>query len=442
MAYDESIYRRRDTDGEDRFGAGPRDDRYGDGTSYRNEADDRYQTGRFLVDQPDDLDPVDAGYRAAAGPEDFDDPVAGERARDRMLVHLLWEVVLLVAVAVLAFLLHRDYPDALRGSGLNTLLVFGTALGLLALGAGLTLRANAPNLALGPVAVASALHFAENGDQGLVSAMLPATVVVVLLGLAVALLVLLLQVPAWAVSLAAALGAIVFIQQRVAPVNVQGDYDPRASATYLFGGFAALALLGGLLGTIRTVRRAIGRFRPVGDPAQRRGGLAAVAVTFALVSSMVFAMLAGVLLAANGNGTVRTSPGLEWTGLALGAALVAGTSAFGRRGGVFGTLFAVMALTLFITYADRREWHIAITAVAAVTVAGGLLVTRLVESYGRPRPASAVDDRWQREPVSASPSWTTPRTERTETWTSRLGDQPTENRVDPWDPDRWSGPAR
>jgi ribose/xylose/arabinose/galactoside ABC-type transport system permease subunit len=358
-------------------------------------------------------------------------------------VHFLWEVVLLLAVAVLAFLVHRDYPATLRDPALDTVLVSGAAIGLLALGAGLTLRAGVPNLAIGPVAIASALHFAENGDRGVVSAMAPAAVAAALLGLVVALLVVGFQLPGWAVSLAAALGAIVFIQQRVAPVDVQGDYDPTGSAPYLFGGVAALALLGGLLGAIRPIRRAVGRFRPVGDPARRRGGFAAVVVTLATVTSMIFAMLAGVLLAAGGNGPVRPTSGLEWTGLALGVALLAGTSAFGRRGGVFGTLLAVVLLTLFITYAAERELRIALAATAAVTLAGGLLVTWLIETYGRPRPVTEVDDAWRREPAEpAEPSWSTPRTERSESWSSSLPAQPSEHRVDPWDPDRWSGPAR
>ena len=58
-----------------------------------------------------------------------------------------------------------------------------TAIGLLALGAGLTLRAGVPNLALGPIAIAAGLHWAENGDKGLVSGAVPALVVAAVAGL-------------------------------------------------------------------------------------------------------------------------------------------------------------------------------------------------------------------------------------------------------------------
>src|SRR5215475_4427264 len=37
----------------------------------------------------------------------FDDPEDGEPGRDRMLVHGLWEVVLMLALAGLGFLLYR-----------------------------------------------------------------------------------------------------------------------------------------------------------------------------------------------------------------------------------------------------------------------------------------------------------------------------------------------
>ena len=56
-------------------------------------------------------------------------------------------------------------------------------------------------------------------------------------------------------------------------------------------------------------------------------------------------------MAAQSTGPIVPGTGLEWTGLAIGAALLAGTSAYGRRGGIFGTLLAVAGLTLFLDYA-------------------------------------------------------------------------------------------
>ncbi|AVT36303.1 ABC transporter permease [Plantactinospora sp. BB1] len=445
MAYDDSIYRRRDP-GADPVGTGAREDpRYGADPGY--DADPRtsssHVTGRFMGGEPavaTDPDPAEPTRRRNVPPAAlenvFDDPAHGEPGRDRIGVHLLWELVLLVVVAVLLFLCNRDYPDLLRGEQRESLLVFGTALGLLTLGAGLTLRTAAPNLALGPVAVAAALHFAENSDRGVVSAMLPAVVAGVAVGLVIAVLVVGFHVPGWAASLAAGLAVVVFVEQRTAPVDVQGEYDPNQHALYLFAGFAAVAVLAGLFGTVKTVRRAVGRFRPVGDPALRRGGAAAVIVTLGLVLSTVFAVAAGMLLAAGGTGPVAPTTGIEWTGLAFGAALLGGASAFGRRGGVAGGLLATVALALFIRYADERNLDIAPTALAAVLLAVGLLVTRLVEANGRPRSYAERD--WVEEPATTA-SWDSAQTAQPpEPWNSSLPGQPT----DRWGGDRWDGPDR
>jgi hypothetical protein len=276
-----------------------------------------------------------------------------------------------------------------------------------------------------------------------ITAMLPAVLAAVVLGLLVALLVAGFHVPSWAATLAAGLAAIVFIQQRTAPVDVQGEYDPTKHALYLFGGLAAITVLAGLFGTLKTVRRAVGRFRPVADPALRRGSAAGVLVTISTVISMVFAVLAGMLLAAGANGPVAPTTGIEWTGLAMGAALIGGASAFGRRGGIAGGLLATAALTLFITYADERNLDIAPAALAAVVVALGLLVTRLVETYGRPRSAVEQPTEWVEEPAPATTtSWDAARAQPPEPWTSSLPEQPVDSRADRWGGERWGGSDR
>jgi ribose/xylose/arabinose/galactoside ABC-type transport system permease subunit len=457
MAYDETTFRRRDSERSDPVGL--RDDRSRNDAGFRLEpafprSTSSSRTGSFPVNEYGDPD-VGEG-RSAMGRniplgDVFDDPEHGDPGRDRLTVHLVWETVLLVAAAALAVLLYRENSDALRGGQLDNLLVQATALGLLALGAGISLRAGAPNLALGPTAVIAAVFFAHEGDQGV----LPSTAVVVgaaaAAGLVLALFVVGLQVPAWAASLGAALGGIVWIQQVDGPVRVTGQFDPADHAFPLFAAFAVVAALGGALGTVKGVRRAIGRFRPVSDPAKHRGGLAAGLTTLAVMLSMVFAAIAGVLFSSSSGATVTATPGLELTGLALGAALLGGTSAFGRRGGVFGTLLAVVLLTLFIRYDDARDWDISLFAVAAAMLAGGLIVTRVIEAYGRPEPVGADgavmdDDGW----VTTSPSgandlsattgsgWSS----RQDSWSSALPAQPTNGRGDAWEEDRWGSPPR
>jgi hypothetical protein len=270
------------------------------------------------------------------------------------------------------------------------------------------------------------------------AAVLPAAAVAAGLGLVLAVIVVGFHVPAWAGSLAGALAVVVYIQQRSAPVNVQGGYDPSGHALYLFGGFAALALLGGLFGAIRTIRRSVGRYRPVSDPADRRGGFAAALGGTAIVASTIFAMLAGVLLAAGSTNPIAPTTGFEWTGLALGAALLGGTSAFGRRGGIFGTLFSVALITLFVAYSDEQGWNVSLFAVAAVTMAVGVIATRLVETYGRPRYAGDADEQTDVDSPSTF-GWTT---DRPESWSSTLPVQPTESRSEPWSSDRWGAGDR
>lgn len=382
-----------------------------------------------------------SGVPAAVLENVFDDPTHGEPGRDRIGVHLWWELLLLAGLVVVSWLLWQEDPGAVRDGNLRTLLIDAVGLGLLVLAAGLSLRTAAPNLAVGPIAVAAALHYAEQGDRGLPESIGPAVAVAAVGGLALALAVVVLHVPGWAASLAGAAAVVVFIERRSAPVLVQGDYDPTSSAGYLFAGFAAVAVLGGLFGAVRAIRRLVGRYRPIADPAGRRGAVAAVVTAVALVVSTVLAALAGVLLAANDPGPVAPTSGLDWTVLAIGVALLAGTSAYGRRGGVFGTLLAVGLVTVFQVYAPERGWTLSNWVVGGVAFGVGLLATRLVEALGRPRAGGPE----RIEPVSdgtISSGWTTPQPQSVDNWPPTLPTQAAPQPVDPWRDPRWEDSPR
>ncbi|AEV88953.1 inner-membrane translocator [Actinoplanes sp. SE50] len=345
-------------------------------------------------------------------------PPVADDGRDRLGIHLGWEVVLLVVAAVLGFLLWRESSAAFQRPALDGLLVTASAIGLVTLGAGLSLRAGVPNLAIGPIVLAAEFQFAENGDKGLLESLVPALLIAAAGGLIVGVLILVLHVPGWAATLAAALGVITFDQLRVDAVAVQGTWEPTDRAFLLFGGFAILAVLGAGLGAIGPIRRFFGRMRPVGDPAGRRGAAVVLPVLVALIVSTVFAAGAGVIMAGQSAGPIRPGTGLEWTGIGLGLALLGGTSAFGRRGGIFGSLFAVVALTLFLDYQARRELHISLYATAGVIFLAGLIATRVVESYGRLASAARTTD-WNAAPSgglgtnwspTAPETWNTPAT--------------------------------
>src|SRR5947207_3747638 len=64
----------------------------------------------------------------------FDDPQHGDPGMDRMPVHVLWEAVLLVATAGLAFWFYHSYRLALSGTGLHALLLSAATLGFLTIG--------------------------------------------------------------------------------------------------------------------------------------------------------------------------------------------------------------------------------------------------------------------------------------------------------------------
>jgi ribose/xylose/arabinose/galactoside ABC-type transport system permease subunit len=338
----------------------------------------------------------------------FDDPADGEPGRDRMLVHGLWELVLVLAVAGIGYLLYRERSAAFSGDGLRTLLLTASALGLVAAAASVALRAGVPNLAVGAVAVAGGLYYGHNSGSGIGQVLLVVVGLAAAVGAVQGLIVVGLHVPSWAVSIGVGLGVLVWAQRQTPLTDVTG-YDPLPHAYYWFGGFCVVSIVASVLGLIPSPRRAFGRFRPVADPAQRRGVVAAVIAVAATVASAVLAGLGGVL-GVTLTHQVAASDGLDLTALAVGAALLGGTSAFGRRGGVFGTVFAVGLLTIADQYltVTNRAWSTA--ALGAVALGVGLAVTRLVERFGRPDQGGSHTDEEEWAPTghsaaSAGRSW-------------------------------------
>jgi ribose/xylose/arabinose/galactoside ABC-type transport system permease subunit len=353
-----------------------------------------------------------ASHRRAPSPQQlgdvFDDPEHGEPGRDRFAVHALWELVLLLAAAALFYLLRDASPAALRGAELRTLLLSGAGLGLIAVAIGLTLRAGAPNLAVGSIALAAGLFFANNSDRGLVMTAAITGLIAVGVGVVIAVLVVGFHVPGWAASLGVTLALIAWIANQPDAKVVTGAYDPHRHAMWWALGVAVLAAGGGALGVIRPLRRSLGRFRPVRDPADRRGGGAATFTGLAIAGSALLAAVAGVLVALGERGVSAAEGagsfgGFTVTTLALGAALAGGTSAFGRRGGVLGTLLAVAVITLLLRYTAAEGWKLQPIALAAGAIGLGLVVTRLVETFGRPRPiaANGDEDAWTPPSITA-----------------------------------------
>lgn len=447
MAYDDSRFR-----GESGFRSEPdyrtEDDVVADTPAYGGAS--TYSPGSYSYsehgERTDAVSPR-RGYGPANLDDVFDDPSHGEVGRDRIAIHLIWELILLVGVLGLGFLLYRDHRTTVTGDGLRNLMLSATVIGLLVLGIGLSMRAAAPNLAVGPIALASALYFAEHAKSGLLVTAVQAGLVGLAIGAVVAVVVVGLHVPAWAASFGAGLAVVVWIQQNHTAHRLPaGSYEPLHQAAYWYGGFAVLAFAGGVLGSVKSIRRTVGRFRPVADPADRRGGVAGTVSAAALLGSSALASVAGILIALQSRQIGPADTSLTLTGLALGGALLSGTSAFGRRGGLLGAVLAATLLAVVIRYLDVTDRRVSQLATAAVAIGVGLVVTRLVESFGRP--PGSVDrevDRWRTISPGSAPAtlsmsasdnggWSN---SRTTGWTSPL---PASSAEDRWgNDDDWTG---
>src|SRR5215207_9463040 len=125
-------------------------------------------------------------------------------ARDRIWVHAVWELLLAAAVVVAVLAVRTEDADALTGAGLRDLLVLLAAGVLLGSAFALSLRAAVPNLAIGAVAVTAGTLtgwlVVEHEYDWEVAALVTLGAAVTL-GIALAIVVVGLRTPAWAVGL-------------------------------------------------------------------------------------------------------------------------------------------------------------------------------------------------------------------------------------------------
>lgn len=320
------------------------------------------------------------------------EPAGTRRAppRDRVWVHALWELLLAAAVVGAVLAVRAEDTAALTGSGLRDLLVLLAAGILLGSGFALSLRAAVPNLAVGATAITAGVLTTwlrtEHG-YGLWVAAAVTLGAAVALGLALAVVVVGFRTPAWAVSLGAALGLAAAVLSLGAgrSLLLEGGPELRDWAWPLAIGAAALSVLGGALGLLPRTRAAIGGYRPAGDAAAGRGRGPALAAVTALVGSTLLAAGAGLILALRLRAVVPDD-GLLLLAQAAAAALLGGTSAYGRRGGLFGTVLAAGLLqlaALWLGLVEAEPWTRPALLGGAIVV--GAVVGRLVESAGTRR---------------------------------------------------------
>jgi ribose/xylose/arabinose/galactoside ABC-type transport system permease subunit len=290
----------------------------------------------------------------------------------------------------------------------RTLALAVTIFGLIGMAAAVSLRAGAPNLAVGAVAVAAAAYFGQHAGSGFAA---PLGIVIGLaaaVGAVQGLVVVGLHVPGWAVSVGVTLALLAWIATQ--PVLTFADgYNAAPQAYWWFGTVAAVSVISGLVGIATPIRRAVGGFRPVVDPAKRRPVGPAVITFLATIASSIIAAVAGVLMISVDRSTPTSGSVMEITAVGLGVALLGGTSAFGRRGGIFGTMLAAVLLAVTLEYASHTEPGWSTAGFSAAMIGLGLVVTRLVEWFGRPAPAKAeeADEEWAPRVHAAGTSTTT-----------------------------------
>ncbi|GAB3648233.1 hypothetical protein GCM10028833_13630 [Glycomyces tarimensis] len=324
-----------------------------------------------------------------------------------MAVHVVWEIGLLLLGGGVLFALTQSASGPFNDGSWSGFMAALTPLLLAASAAAISLRVGAVNLAVGPVALLSAWIFVDASSSGTMVALGMAMGVAVVAGIALAVLCTWLRVPGWAAS--GALGGAVGLWSGTVeePAEFLLAELPDTGVLAALAAAAGLSMFLGLVGAFAGVRE---RLTPIREspPGERhgRGGL----VFFGLLLSTTMAGAAGVLAAWTGVpefGPAALPDPILLSAIAVGAALLGGTSLLGRRGGVCGTVFAAALLLASMWLAESRGWDFDPSWIALAAVVAGFLVTRFVEAMNTPDEeeiasssrAGAVDDLRDDEPV-------------------------------------------
>jgi ribose/xylose/arabinose/galactoside ABC-type transport system permease subunit len=268
----------------------------------------------------------------------------GGPGRDRLVVHLIWEVFLGLLAVVLVGVLLATEP----GRAMTNVLQQAGAVGLLAAGLSLSMRTGTPNLAVGALAGFTgglAAHLSFNNGWSVSVAMTTGVAAAIGIGVVLGLLIGALSVPAWA----ATLGAATILEAGVIGLNDGRATFARITSEYptgtWFGLFLFVSLGGGVLWLIPGLRQRLSAVRRPGEPGRWGGLWPGVGALVGLTGSSFLAGLGGVAQLS----LVRIADpqaGQFLLFLALAAVLLGGTSVFGRRAGVTGTASAVMIILI------------------------------------------------------------------------------------------------
>ncbi|MCH7229481.1 hypothetical protein L0U85_01185 [Glycomyces sp. L485] len=326
---------------------------------------------------------------------------------DRMAVHVVWEIgLLLLAGGVLFALTQSASGPFAEGSWSGLMAALAPAV-MAASAAAVSLRLGAVNLAVGPVALMSAWIFIDASSSGTAVALAMGLGVALFSGVVLATLCTWLRVPGWAAS--GALGGAVGLWSGTVddPAAFMLSALPNTGVLAALAAAAGLSMFLGLVGAFAGVRE---RLAPIRDtpPGERHGK--GVLVFLGLLLSTSLAGAAGVIAVWSGvpeNGAAALPDPILLSVVAVGAALLGGTSLLGRRGGVCGTVFAATLLLALMWLAEARGWDLNPSWIALGAIIAGFLVTRLVEAMNdtdeaelaSSSRAGAVDDLREDDPA-------------------------------------------
>jgi ribose/xylose/arabinose/galactoside ABC-type transport system permease subunit len=329
-------------------------------------------------DERDSTSTMSLGREQAAPSGDDDAP------SDRMAVHVVWEIGLLLLAGGVLFALTQFSAGPFAEGSWNGLFSALAPVIMLASAMSVSLRVGAVNLAVGPIALLAAWMFADASGSGSAVALAMGLGAAAFVGIVLATLTAWLRAPGWAAS--GAVGGAIGLW--AGTTGDPGEFTlaelPDTAVLAALAGAAGLSVFLGLVGAFAGVRSRLAPIRetPVGER-HGRGGLVFVGV---LLSSTL-AGAAGVVAAWTAvpeAGAAGLPDPILLTVLALGAALLGGTSLMGRRGGVCGTVFAAILVLGLMWMAEARDWTFDPSWIALGAIVAGFLVTRLVEAMNTP----------------------------------------------------------
>ncbi|MDA1362571.1 hypothetical protein O1R50_23310 [Glycomyces luteolus] len=386
------------------------------------------QTRQLEFTPPPTAPPVGMPTTGDGGPID---PFAGQGPaaveytepavpRDRLAFQFIWEAILLLLTLNALFLVYRR-EDELFGEEFGSLAdafdqhaLYLAPVLLAALAIGLSLRLGAVNLAVPAVAITVG-WVARPVDANLWICAGFVAAAAVVAALVFVLLVAAFRVPPWFAGLALAAAFVASAQavERLAEsrgIDSVAMWDP-PNGLYVFAGAVVLAVAGGLIGLAPGVRDGLSGVKRMADGGERSAG-AVFLLLGGTVMSMLLAAGAGFLMFAYtlAPSTEPTSLGFGPYGLgsasidlqllAFAAVLLGGTSLWGRRGGVLGTVLAVLAV-----WAGAVLWNHAMVEAGdaswqddfAPLIDVGVLLVALFVSFaldrlGRPKEAVEADN--------------------------------------------------